>query len=386
MIRTALTMLVGDRAKFLGIVFGLAFASLLITQQAAIFRGVMVLVYGHVTDTPQVDVWVSDPGMPDFDTNDMINERELDLVRGVEGVRWAVPLNRRVLYTRKPDNEIAPIMVMGIDDGSLIGGPLPQAMVRGSLDDLRRPNTVIIDEYSATTKLAMAGPDGVLKPMRVGDYLRANGTDIEVVGICRSTMALMLFPTAYMLRSQCSQLDASTDQSFNFILVGLAGGADPAATCARIDAATGLSARTTADFCSHVYDFFLYQTGIPANFGIAVLLGFVVGAAIAGQTFSQFVSDNRRTFASLKAMGMRNGRLAWILLVQAVASALVGYGLGVGAATLFGVALEGTDLSFRLEPELMVFSFVSVLVISIGAALVSLRSVVSLDPALVFRS
>lgn len=386
MIRTALTMLVGDRAKFLGIVFGLAFASLLITQQAAIFRGVMVLVYGHVTDTPQVDIWVGDPGMPDFDTNDMINERELDLVRGVDGVRWAVPLDRRILYTRKPDNEISPIMVMGIDDGTLIGGPLPEAMIEGSLEDLRRPNTVIIDEHGAATKLAVAGPDGRLQPMRVGDRLRANGVDVEVVGICRSTLALMLYPSAYMLRSQCSQLDASTDLSFNFILVGKQPDADAQEVCRGINRATGLAARTAPDFCQHVYDFFLYKTGIPANFGIAVLLGFVVGAAIAGQTFSQFVNDNRRTFASLKAMGMRNGRLAWILLVQAVAAALVGYGLGVGAATLFGVALEGTDLSFRLEPELMVFSFVSVLLISILAALVSLRAVVRLDPALVFRS
>ena len=33
----AIKMLVGDRAKYLGIIMGLTFASLLITQQAAIF-------------------------------------------------------------------------------------------------------------------------------------------------------------------------------------------------------------------------------------------------------------------------------------------------------------------------------------------------------------
>ena len=37
----ALKMLVGDRAKYIGIIIGLTFASLLITQQSAIFAGIM---------------------------------------------------------------------------------------------------------------------------------------------------------------------------------------------------------------------------------------------------------------------------------------------------------------------------------------------------------
>ncbi len=38
----ALRMLVGDKAKFLGIVLGLTFAALLITQQGSIFCGLML--------------------------------------------------------------------------------------------------------------------------------------------------------------------------------------------------------------------------------------------------------------------------------------------------------------------------------------------------------
>ena len=46
----ALRMLVGDRAKYLGIIFGLTFASLLITQQMAIFVGLMTRTYSAITD------------------------------------------------------------------------------------------------------------------------------------------------------------------------------------------------------------------------------------------------------------------------------------------------------------------------------------------------
>jgi putative ABC transport system permease protein len=52
----ALKMLIGDRSKYLGIVMGLTFASLLITQQAAIFVGLMTRTYGFITDTGQADI------------------------------------------------------------------------------------------------------------------------------------------------------------------------------------------------------------------------------------------------------------------------------------------------------------------------------------------
>jgi len=40
--RIALKMLVGDRGKYLGIIMGLTFASLLITQQSSIFTGLFL--------------------------------------------------------------------------------------------------------------------------------------------------------------------------------------------------------------------------------------------------------------------------------------------------------------------------------------------------------
>ena len=45
----AIKMLIGDRAKYLGILIGLTFASLLITQQAAIFTGLMTRTFGFMT-------------------------------------------------------------------------------------------------------------------------------------------------------------------------------------------------------------------------------------------------------------------------------------------------------------------------------------------------
>jgi len=385
-IRTALTMIVGDRPRFIGMICGLGFASLLMTLQGGIYLGVMSLVYGHVSDTPQAQVWVCDPGMPEFDTTESIHERELDNVRAVSGVRWAVPLDRRALLARLPGGQLSTVVVIGVDDATLIGAPLPTAMLTGSSADLRRSDAVVIDQRSAESKLRVPCADGTSRPLRIGDHLLLSGRQVTVAGFCRSTPSINLWPTVYMLRSRSSALDPGNGDGCNFILVGLDTGADATAVCTAISTATGLGAYPREEFCQRTYDFYLRETGIPINFGIAVLLGFLVGAAIAGQTFSQFVTDNRRIFATLKAMGMYNRRLAAMLIVQALAMAGVGFGLGAGAATVIGSALDGTDLACRLQPALLLQSFIAVLAISLVAALLSLRSVMRVDPALVFRS
>jgi putative ABC transport system ATP-binding protein len=90
-------------------------------------------------------------------------------------------------------------------------------------------------------------------------------------------------------------------------------------------------------------DYFMKHTGIPLNFGIAVALGFIVGTAIAGQTFDNFTLDNLRYFGALKAMGASNSTLLGMILLQALVVGIIGYGLGVGAASLFGYLLGSTD-------------------------------------------
>src|SRR6202012_107397 len=88
----AIKMLVGDKAKFLGIVMGLTFAALLINQQGSIFCGLVLRTCGKITDITGADLWVMDPAVRFIDDVKPMLENNLYRVRGVEGVRWAVPL------------------------------------------------------------------------------------------------------------------------------------------------------------------------------------------------------------------------------------------------------------------------------------------------------
>jgi putative ABC transport system permease protein len=127
------------------------------------------------------------------------------------------------------------------------------------------------------------------------------------------------------------------------------------------------------------------NTGIPVNFGIAVALGFIIGTAIAGQTFYNFTLENMRYFGTLKAMGATNGVLLRMILLQSLLVGALGYGLGVGEASLFGYGLKGTELSFRLTRGLLIFSGSAICLICIFSALISIRKVMKLEPAIVFK-
>lgn len=60
------------------------------------------------------------------------------------------------------------------------------------------------------------------------------------------------------------------------------------------------------------------NTGIPVNFGITIAIALIVGLAVAGQTFYMFTIENLRQFGALKAIGVTNGRLIGMVLLQAL--------------------------------------------------------------------
>ena len=132
-------------------------------------------------------------------------------------------------------------------------------------------------------------------------------------------------------------------------------------------------------------DYYLRYTGIPFNFGITALLGFLVGTAIAGQTFYNFTIENIKQFGALKAMGVTNTRIVGMILLQALVVGLLGYGLGVGLAAAFGWRIRGTELAFFTPWQLLPITAVAIVLICVLSSLFSVQRVIRLEPAIVFR-
>jgi putative ABC transport system permease protein len=307
-------------------------------------------------------------------------------VRGVAGVDWAVPLYKSQLRARLHDGRFQSANVFGLDDSTLAGGP-PE-MIEGSLADLRKSDGVIVDLWGARGKFAKPNPDpgGAPIPLMIGDTLELNDHRAVVVGICKVSRTFQSQPVLYTTYSRATQFAPRERKLLSFVLVKAKPGVDQSELCGRIAEATGLAAYTKADFRNLTMRYFLKYTGIPINFGTAVLLGFLVGIAIAGQVFYSFTLENLRHFGALKAMGASNGTLLRMILLQAIHVGAIGYGLGVGGASIFGFVFRDTELAFRLPWQLLVGSATAVLFICCAAAALSLIKVIKLEPAVVFKS
>jgi putative ABC transport system permease protein len=380
----ALRMLTGDRAKYIAIIMGITFASMLITQQEAIFCGIMARTCGAITDVGLPDVWVMDPKVQFIDDIKPLQDTQLTRVRGIEGIEWAVPLYKSLLKARLDNGNFQTCNVFGLDDATLIGGP--PYMVEGQLADLRRAEAIIVDEVGARGKLARKLPDGTTIPLKIGDTMELNDHRATVVGLCRVTRTFQSQPVVYTTYSRAVAFAPRERKLLSFVLVKVAPGEDPSVVCDRIRRMTGLVARTSSEFKWITMKYFLKYTGIPINIGVGMLMSFLVGTAIAGQTFYSFTLDNIRHFGALKAMGASNRRLLGMIVLQAIVVGLIGYGVGVGAAATVGYLFRHTELAFLLLWQALVITGGTVVVICILASILSVRKVMKLEPAIVFKS
>jgi len=370
----AIRMLVGDRSKFLAITFGLMFCALLVTQQLSIFVGLMERAASAVRDIRGGDVWIMDPLVQQIDDNKPLSDNVVFRVRAVPGIEYAVPLYRVFTVARRPGGFPQTVALVGLDDTSLAGGPAE--ILEGKIEDLYRPDAVIVDEVGAREKF---------KGVKVGDVLELNDRRAEVVGICRVRRTFTAFPVLYTTYSRAKNYRPAERKILTYVLAKLAPGADIDVVKREVAERTGLVCLTNDEFAWRTILYILKNTGIPVNFGTTVLLGFIIGTAIAGQTFYTFTLENLRQFGALKAMGTSDLTLVRMVLLQAMVVAVLGYGLGVGGAALFGELTKGTAVAFHLREEIMIFTAVAIFFVAIGSSLLSIKKLMQLEPAIVFR-
>ena len=378
----ALKMLTGNRAKYYAIIFGISFACMLMTQQASIFTGLMRNTTSQIRDIQGADVWVMDPSVQFVDDITPLSESALYRVRGVSGVAWAVRLYKGMARAQFPDGNFKQFIVLGIDDQTLVGAP--RTMLVGSLADLRRPDAVVIDESG--WRYLFPG-----EPPHAGKVFEMNDHRAEIVGVCRASPTFQTFPITYTTYSRALRFAAQERRTLSFILVQGEPGVPTAEVCRRIEEQTGLLAMPQADFSWKTIVYFMVRTGIPVNFGITVALGFIIGAAIAGQTFYLFTLDNLKQYGCLKAMGVTNLRIVYMVLLQGLVVGVLGYMIGLGLAALFTELFSWKLRSLGLPPAnfmawpIPLGSAVAAALIVTASSLVSLLRVLRLEPASVFR-
>ena len=373
----AIRMLTGDAQKFYGLLFGIAFSTLLITQQLTIFVNLLERGSSGVYNVSSADVWVMDPVSRTTEVAYPMPSTALDKVRGVPGVAWAVPHIRASASVRTGSGELEGVTVVGVDDATLIG--LPKNMAEGTPGVLSQPDSVIIDDVGATRMFPDQSP--------IGQRLELNDQRAVIRGIADAIPSFTSQVTLYTKYSRALNYVPGTRNRLSFVLVGKAQDVSPEELVERIESQAGLRARTRDEFARDGVDFIIENTGIPLNFGITVALGFVVGVAIVGLTFSLFIRDNIKQFGALKAIGVTNAKIRRMVAVQAGLVGLAGYGLGILGTVLFiwGFSSNPTFKGFYIPWQIPLISLAAVTLILALTGWLALRNVLKTEPASVFR-
>ncbi len=378
MLGVALKMLMGDRVKYYGLIFGIAFATLLMTQQVSIFTGLLTWGANPVLDVREAQIWVMDKRVRQAEEGLAISDSELYRVRSVEGVDWAVPYFRATTSIKTADGAVNSLTLVGVDNASLVG--LPPENRAAAAEAIRGRNAMVLDG----TLVGRIWKDG-RNP--VGEIVEINDNRVTIGALTDALPTFAGLPVGYMKFTDAITITPPERNKLSFVLVRAKPGVAPEDLARRIEAQTGLKAQTRAQFAGAGVNFIVTNTGIPASFGIAIALGVIVAIVITALTLAMFIAENLKSFGVLKAIGVTNGQILAMVLAQGGLVGFIGFGLGIGgtAAFLAGAATDPNLDGFVLHWQVIAGAGALVAVIVVGSALVSVRRVLKMDPAIVFR-
>lgn len=378
MIRIALKMLFGDRGKYVMLISGITFATLLMAQGMSLFCGLMTWTFSTLRNI-RVPVWVADPKVEQCNDSKPLRDTDTTRVRSVDGVAWAVPLFQGLCMAKLTDGSSKMITLIGLDNNTLIGAPAK--VIAGRLEDLRIPNTVIIDEFGVE-RLS----EGRDHPIGIGDIFEINDREARIVGICEAHRSFTGGPYVYTTYDRAVQYAPGQRKMLTFILASPQPGISDEELVRRITERTGLAAFTTRDFMWSTIMWYVRNTGIPINVGTIVIIGFIIGAVISGQTFYSFILENTRHFAALRAMGASSGELSAMILAQALLVGVIGYGTGLGLVSILGTnLLRIGKVPFLLLWQITAIVGGAVMLIVVISAIIGILRIARLEPAIVFR-
>jgi len=395
MLRIALSMLVGDRAKYAGLLFGITFTSFLVTFSASFLSAFLTRGFALISENHGADVWVMDPTVQSVELTTNLPTSALDRVRSVDGVQSAVPLALGRAEVRFANGAFQSFQVIGVDGATLSGvPPIVGGMTTAAL---RAPDAVVVDAGGTQGKLDTPrsavdrwphGEPHLDVPTRLlaaGDELLVNDHRVQVWGRTEGLPRFPPRPLMYTTYSNADRILLPERRRLTFVLATAAPGVTPRELAARIEAQTGLRARSTEDFKADTVRWYLVNSEDVNDVAGMLGLATVIGLGVTGVMLYMFTTENLWQYAVLSAMGATPRMLLTLIFAQAGACALLGAGLGLGLCAVVGqIAVALVGYPFRMMWFTPLLGVAAVVVVSILAGALSARPLLKLQPVIVF--
>ena len=363
-----------DRVRLAVTLVGILFAIVLVAVQLGLYLGSSYMITAHI-DHANADLWITAYGAKSFEDGGLLlTPRERHQALATPGVKAVIPLIVKFAEWRKPAGGSTRVVIVGTDAED--GGLEPWALVDGTWEDIKAPESVAVDR----TYLKDLGISGI------GDTSQIATGRVRVRALTDGVRSFTQSPYAYTTLNRARSLIGVDGERTTFYLVQLEPGADVNAVQqdlrGRLDGAEVL---TQEEFRNRSLKQWLFRTGAGVALIGGALLGSLVGTVIVAQTLYSSTKDHLNEFATLRALGSSSGYIHRVILMQAGLSAVMGYILGMTVALGILVLSQGSVLPLVMTPGLAFWLFTLTVGMCAISALAAIFKVMKIDPAVVFN-
>jgi putative ABC transport system permease protein len=318
-----------------------------------------------------------EPDTECFDQAKPLPDKALQVVRGIEGVDWVVPMLKVDTNGRTEDGKLRTITLLGVDPANRIGEP---KMRQGQASLIYERNTAVIDPGGWDIMF----PGEKFVP---GRRLRVHDQWLTMQGLSDASPPFTGFPVIHTSFATARELNRAEQRTNTFLVGRTKPGRRPEEVASRIEDQTPWRAYSRDAF-EHRSFLFYESQGVPMIFYITITIGLVVGTAFTAQTFLMFVKENARGLTTLKVMGVTHAQLALMMAAQAALITLLGLSFGTLAAAVVSDLTRQVPFLRGLYIPIPVVVKCSLFMAAIAflSAFVGFRRVLTLQPADVFRS
>jgi putative ABC transport system permease protein len=369
----ALKTLFSDRGKLLTGLAGVIFSLVLVNVQGGLFLG-LIQKASVLIDDCDADLWIGHRLIENVDFAHDIPAAWQNRIRGLERIARVDEYIVGKGVATLPDGGFEDVWIVGSDPSTLRGSGW--SFIEGSLDDLRRPNAVSIDEVDAR-KLGYPA---------VGGVLEVNGKKARVAARTQGITGFVTTPYLFTTLNTARVLSGIPEGYCSYFLVKAEPGADLDALQVEVSRLLpDADVYTPAALSSLSQDYWLKRTGIGASFGTATLLGLMVGLVMVAQSLYALALDHMTEYATLKAIGAEDRQVFRVIISQALVIAVLGSALGLSIIAGIRHFWNSPLAPIVIPPGLQAAGVAFVVFICLAASLLPFLRVRNVDPAVVLQ-
>ncbi len=374
MVNYCLKDLYQDKTKVILIICGLTASFLMVHISFGMVYGTLD-EFTRVVDKTDYDAFITQRNKPIIFMGGFISDDIYEEVVSTKGVKHVDKIiDNYAGFEFEGEENGLPVIGFDVESAQI----KPWDMVEGDMEDLKKNNTIIVDEI-------------ILKNfpnLKIGDKVVGGVFEdkLEVVGISKNdhrTGQAVIWTSFDVAKRLMYMGNEST-----YLAILFEEGYD-------MDTLKGIGKtydddiRITSDedMREMIIDFIINDTGIGGSVGILAIIGFFVAMIVLSITLYQSVTQKLEELVTLKAMGASKKTINNILLGQTLLLVTAAFIVSVIIAALMAPYLTiSSSLSVSINPGITILNYVISIGLGMFCSIFSIRKVHKTDPAIIFRA